>query len=118
MRITPTGFLFEWTVSCPDSWCLRACRGNIRASKQDLAKRAPNLALVHHLMAGVSNVRQPAPGIVPVFWGAPGVSLTTTRGANSALPIAEYALGAIFMAGSKVVRACCSRPRGGGVEHG
>jgi phosphoglycerate dehydrogenase-like enzyme len=112
MRITPTGFLFEWTVSCPDSWCLRACRGNIRASKQDLAKRAPNLALVHHLMAGVSNVRQPAPGIVPDFWGAPGVSLTTTRGANSALPIAEYALGAIFMAAKSFERAVLDREAG------
>jgi hypothetical protein len=74
--------------------------------------RAPNLALVHHLMAGVSNVRQPAPGIVPDFWGAPGVSLTTTRGANSALPIAEYALGAIFMAAKSFERAVLDREAG------
>ena len=63
----------------------------------DLRARAPRLQWVHSLNAGASNFRQPFQGAKVDLWGALGLSLTTSRGMNGSLPIAEYALAAILM---------------------
>lgn len=56
----------------------------------DLYKTARNVLWVHHPNAGASNLWHSD------FWGAP-VPVTTSRGANAALPIAESAVAAAMM---------------------
>ncbi len=55
-----------------------------------LYARTRSLEWVHHPAAGASNLR------ASDFWGAP-VTVTTSRGANAALPIAETAIGGALM---------------------
>jgi len=55
-----------------------------------LYARTRNLRWVHHPAAGVSNLRNSD------LWGAP-VPVTTSRGANAALPIAEMAIAGAFI---------------------
>jgi phosphoglycerate dehydrogenase-like enzyme len=52
-----------------------------------IASRAPNLKFVHHFPAGVSNLAGSD------LWGGP-IPVTSGRGANNPLPIAEWAIGA------------------------
>ncbi|MBI3248790.1 MAG: D-2-hydroxyacid dehydrogenase [Deltaproteobacteria bacterium] len=56
----------------------------------DLRARCPRLRWVHQTPAGASNLRM---GDV---WGS-AVTVTTSRGYNNALPIAEYVLAAILL---------------------
>ncbi|NOT56699.1 MAG: D-2-hydroxyacid dehydrogenase [Deltaproteobacteria bacterium] len=56
----------------------------------DLRARCPRLTWIHQTPAGASNLRM---GDV---WGSE-VIVTTSRGYNNALPIAEYVLAAIFL---------------------
>ena len=58
----------------------------------DLGARCPKLKWVHSVNAGASNMRT-APCD---FWGSRTVTLTTARGHNGALPIAEYVLSAVL----------------------
>jgi phosphoglycerate dehydrogenase-like enzyme len=52
-----------------------------------IVPRAPNLKFVHQFPAGVSNLAQSD------LWGGP-IPVTSGRGANNPLPIAEWAIGA------------------------
>ena len=70
----------------------------------DLRSRCPKLRWVHSVNAGVSNFRSPFEGKASDVWGS-GVKLTSSRGSNFALPIAEYALGCIFLAGKCFAQA-------------
>ena len=58
----------------------------------DLGARCPKLKWVHSVNAGASNMRT-APCD---FWGSSTITLTTARGQNGALPIAEYVLSAVL----------------------
>lgn len=55
-----------------------------------LYSRTKNLMWVHHPNAGASNLR------ASDFWGSP-VTVTTSRGANAALPIAETVIAGALM---------------------
>jgi phosphoglycerate dehydrogenase-like enzyme len=57
---------------------------------RDFAARAPNLIWAHFPFAGVSNLKGSS------FWGVPFL-VTSTRGRNTALPIAESMLAAALM---------------------
>ena len=57
---------------------------------KSLAPRARNLRWAHFAFAGVSNLMGTS------WWGAP-FAVTTTRGFNAALPIAESVMAAAFM---------------------
>lgn len=56
----------------------------------DLHARAPRLVWLHQTPAGASNLR------MGDLWGSQ-VTVTTSRGANNALPIAEYVLSTILL---------------------
>ena len=56
----------------------------------DLRSRAPRLKWLHQTPAGASNLRRGD------IWGS-DVLVTTSRGLNNTLPIAEYVLATIFM---------------------
>lgn len=64
----------------------------------DLRARAPRLTWVHQTPAGASNLR------VGDLWGA-SVTVTTSRGYNNTLPIAEYVVAAILMAAKSLPQA-------------
>ncbi len=57
---------------------------------KQLYTRTKSLLWVHHTAAGASNLRDSD------LWGAP-VPVTTSRGANAALPIAEMAVAGAFL---------------------
>ena len=80
----------------------------------DLRSRCPKLRWVHSVNAGVSNFRSPFEGKASDVWGS-GVKLTSSRGSNFALPIAEYALGCIFLA-SKCFAQAWRDKQGGAFE--
>ena len=67
----------------------------------DLVARAPRLRWVHSLNAGASNFRQPFAGATADLWGS-DVALTTARGANGSLPIAEFVLASILLWGKNL----------------
>jgi len=56
----------------------------------DLRARAPRLKWLHQTPAGASNLR------LGDLWGSP-ITVTTSRGANNALPIAEYILATLLL---------------------
>lgn len=56
----------------------------------DLRARAPRLQWLHQTPAGASNLR------MGDLWGSP-IMVTTSRGQNNALPIAEYLLATILL---------------------
>ena len=56
----------------------------------DLLSRAPRLKWLHQTPAGASNLLRGD------IWGSP-VTVTTSRGLNNVLPIAEYVLATIFL---------------------
>jgi glyoxylate/hydroxypyruvate reductase len=56
----------------------------------DLRARAPRLKWLHQTPAGASNLR------MGDLWGS-SVTVTTTRGGNNALPIAEYVLSTLLL---------------------
>jgi phosphoglycerate dehydrogenase-like enzyme len=56
----------------------------------DLRARTPRLVWLHQTPAGASNLR------MGDLWGSP-VTVTTSRGANNTLPIAEYALSTMLL---------------------
>jgi phosphoglycerate dehydrogenase-like enzyme len=56
----------------------------------DLCARAPRLKWLHQTAAGASNLR------IGDLWGSP-ITVTTSRGYNNVLPIAEYILATILL---------------------
>jgi D-2-hydroxyacid dehydrogenase (NADP+) len=56
----------------------------------DLRARAPRLKWLHQTPAGASNLR------LGDLWGSP-ITVTTSRGANNTLPIAEYILATLLL---------------------
>lgn len=64
----------------------------------DLGARAPRLKWVHQTPAGASNLR------MGDLWGT-AVTVTTSRGYNNTLPIAEYVIAAILLAAKSLPQA-------------
>jgi phosphoglycerate dehydrogenase-like enzyme len=64
----------------------------------DLRARSPRLKWVHQTPAGASNLR------MGDLWGT-SVTVTTSRGYNNTLPIAEYVLAAILLAAKSLPQA-------------
>lgn len=64
----------------------------------DLRARAPRLKWVHQTPAGASNLR------MGDLWGT-SITVTTSRGYNNTLPIAEYVLAAILLAAKSLPNA-------------
>jgi phosphoglycerate dehydrogenase-like enzyme len=64
----------------------------------DLGARASRLRWVHQTPAGASNLR------MGDLWGT-AVTVTTSRGYNNTLPIAEYVLAAVMMAAKALPQA-------------
>jgi phosphoglycerate dehydrogenase-like enzyme len=64
----------------------------------DLRARAPRLKWLHQTPAGASNLR------VGDIWGS-AVTVTTSRGCNNALPIAEYVLAVMFLLAKSLPQA-------------
>ena len=64
----------------------------------DLCSRAPRLQWVHQTPAGASNLR------MGDLWGT-SVTVTTSRGSNNTLPIAEYVLAAILLSAKSLPQA-------------
>ena len=77
----------------------------------DLVARAKKLRWVHSLNAGASNFRQPFAGATVDLWGS-DVALTTARGANGSLPIAEYVLASILMWGKSLPQGFADAAQG------
>jgi phosphoglycerate dehydrogenase-like enzyme len=71
----------------------------------DLRARAPRLKWFHQRPAGASNL------LIGDLWGS-DVIATTSRGAANALPIAEYAIGAILHFAKSLERAAADRAAG------
>jgi phosphoglycerate dehydrogenase-like enzyme len=71
----------------------------------DLKSRAPRLKWLHQRPAGASNLRRGD------LWGS-DVTVTTSRGAANALPIAEYALAGILHLAKGLHRAALDRAGG------
>ena len=70
-----------------------------------LLARAPRLRYVHQTPAGVSNLRRGD------LWGAP-IPVTSGRGVNHALPIAEWALAAALALWKEFPRSFAQRQNG------
>lgn len=64
----------------------------------DLRSRAPRLQWVHQTPAGASNLR------MGDLWGT-SVTVTTSRGYNNTLPIAEYVLAAVLLSAKSLPQA-------------
>lgn len=64
----------------------------------DLMSRAPRLKWLHQTPAGASNLLRGD------IWGS-SIAVTTSRGLNNALPIAEYVLATIFLFAKDLPRA-------------
>jgi D-2-hydroxyacid dehydrogenase (NADP+) len=71
----------------------------------DLHARAPRLKWLHQTPAGASNLR------MGDLWGS-SVTVTTSRGYNNALPIAEYILSAILLFAKSLPQAFRDQDRG------
>jgi phosphoglycerate dehydrogenase-like enzyme len=71
----------------------------------DLRARAPRLKWFHQRPAGASNL------LIGDLWGS-DVIATTSRGAANSLPIAEYAVAAIFHFAKNLNRAAVDRQAG------
>jgi phosphoglycerate dehydrogenase-like enzyme len=65
---------------------------------RDLGARAPRLKWVHQTPAGASNLR------MGDLWGTT-VTVTTSRGYNNTVPIAEYVMAAILLAAKSLAHA-------------
>lgn len=70
-----------------------------------LVSRAPNLKFVHQFPAGVSNLSRGD------LWNGP-VPVTSGRGANNPLPIAEWAIGAAIALAKELPKAAAQRAAG------
>ena len=70
----------------------------------DLRAHSPRLKWVHQTPAGASNLRRGD------LWGS-AVTITTSRGYNNALPIAEYVLAAILLQAKSLPQAFSDQER-------